>query len=390
MAGGARLWHKAAPVRRLAFVTGLLALVLVAPYAAAPSYDFPERRPFSGDRWHNPYEGWRGPFRKVNLHAHSRAWLGLTSGRNTPREMAQAYADWGFEALALSDYHRISTVEDAPLPMLRAYEHGINLNKSHRLVLGARRVLAFDFPIATRATRQWALDALSQPEALVAVNHPSLRQGHGCAELEALTGYQLVEVHNAYATSLFEWDCALSAGRLAWAIGNDDSHATREEGIGVAWNMVGVEEVGEEREVLAALGAGRSYVVRGERGRMDVHVVEVGLGGDGAMTVELDGPARVEWLSEGGTVRQVEEGVSVSRFVPAPGTRYVRAVVRTPITELVLNPFVRAGAWQPPVAQVSWPKTVLGWATWLAAAVGLAWLGRRRRGLALVRPARAA
>ena len=357
---------------------GLWGLLLTAPLAAVPAYDFPERRPFAGERWLNPYEGWRGGFLKVNLHAHSAAWLGVTAGESSPEAMAQRYADFGFDALALSNYHQLTHLERPALPMVRAYEHGLNVTKSHRLVLGASEVVAFDFPISTRSMRQWVLDLLGARAALVGINHPSLRDGHGCADLERLTGYQLVEVHNPYATSHLEWDCALAAGRLAWVVGNDDSHSTREQGIGIAWNMVGAAAPAESA-ILEALARGRSYAVRGERGRMDVHVTEVVQDAPGQFRLELDAPARVEWVVDG-TVRQVDEGVASARFVaPEKGGHFVRAVVRTPITELLLNPFVRQGAWTPPVATVDWPVTVAGWVAWLAAAFLTALLARRPR-----------
>lgn len=376
-------------MRQALVITGIVALVGLAPLAAVPSYDFPAPRPFAGAGWQNPYEGWWSGFKKVNLHAHSRAWGGITSGASSAEDLAKAYADWGFAALAISNYFHVTTLDAPPLPMVRAYEHGVNFSKSHRMVFGTSEVRPFDFPISTRSARQWVLDTLAVPGALVGLNHPSLRQGHPCGDVEALTGYQLFEVHNAYATSFFEWDCALAAGRLAWAMGNDDSHSTREEGIGIAWNMVGTQAV-DEASILSALGSGRSYVVRGERGRMDVEVMGLMRDGDG-FVLELNRPAsRIEWLTDGGAMRKVDRDVDRSRFVPERGDHYVRVVVRTPITELVLNPIVREGEWTAPVATIDWPMTVGGWLAWLSGAVLVAWLGRPRRLLHVVRDERLA
>jgi hypothetical protein len=358
-------------------------LVLVAPFAAVPSYDFPAQRPFEGDSWSNPYAGWRGSFLKVNLHAHSRAWGGLTAGETSAHELSRAYAERGFAALAVSNYQQVTHVEAAPLPMIRGYEHGFNLRKSHRLVLGTDHVVGIDFPVSTRSSRQWVLGVLGQSGGLVGLNHPALRQGHSCDDVGALTGFQLLEIHNPYATSLFEWDCALSAGRLAWAIGNDDAHSTREESIGVAWNMVGAN-VATEAALLHAIGSGRSYVVRGERGQMDVQIVSLDVDEAGAITLVLDGAAHVEWVVDGGVVEQVQDAVSVSRFVPSAQAHYVRAVVRTPITELVMNPVVRSGRWTPPVATIDWGLTVTWWAGWFMAAAAISWLTRSRTHLRLV------
>lgn len=375
-------------MRQPLVIAAVAVLVLLAPLAAVPAYDFPGPRPFAGPTWRNPYERWQGAL-KVNLHAHSRAWGGLTSGASTAHALAAAYARWGFDALAISNYFQVTHVDAPPLPLVRAWEHGLNPSKSHRLVLGTDEVMRFDFPVSTRSARQWVLQQLTGSGALVGLNHPSLRQGHSCDDVEALTGYQLFEVHNPYATSHLEWDCALSAGRLAWAMGNDDSHSDRDEGIGIAWNMVGAAGA-DEASILSAVGAGRSYVVRGERGRMDVSLGALEADGD-AFVLGLSGPAsRIEWFTDGGALRQVDRDTSSSRFTPGPRDHYVRAVVRTPITELVLNPIVREGAWSPPVATIAWPRTVGAWLAWLAGAVAVAWLAKPRRTLTLVRDERRA
>ncbi|MBL8921803.1 MAG: hypothetical protein JNJ54_23295 [Myxococcaceae bacterium] len=369
-------------MRRILNIAAAALLVLVAPLAAVPSWDFPPPRPFTGSAWRNPYEGWQGGFKKVNLHAHSRAWGGLTSGASSAAELAEVYAAQGFDALAISNYFQLTKLEQPPLSLVRGWEHGLNLTKAHRLVLGTDEIVPIDFPISTRATRQWVLNMLGGTGALVGLNHPSLRGGHDCEEVEALTGFQLFEVHNAYATSHFEWDCALTAGRLAWAMGNDDSHSAA-AGIGIAWNMVGAETAAEG-PILSALGSGRSYVVRGEGGRMDVEVQRLSIEGDGVVLV-LSAPASsIEWITDGGQRRQLDRDTASSRFVPGPEHHYVRAVVRTPITELVLNPLVREGAWSAPRATIAWPRTIGSWALWLAAAVFVAWLTRPRRTLSLV------
>lgn len=383
------LWQRS-PVRRAAFVIGIVGLIAVAPIAAVPAYDFPEARPFSGSSWRNPYEGWWGGFQKVNLHSHSKAWGGITAGASSSEALANTYVQWGFKALAISNYFEVTHLDAPPLPMVRAYEHGLNFTKSHRLVLGTDDVVALDFPISTRSARQWLLNVIGRSGALVGLNHPALRQGHACSDTEALTGYQLFEVHNPYATSAFEWDCALSAGRLVWAMGNDDSHSTREEGIGIAWNMVGTQAL-DETSILSALGQGRSYVVRGERGQMDAEVLGLTVDASGAMRVELSQPAaRVEWLTDGGSVRQVDLDVDRSTFTPHPHDHYVRVVIRTPRTEVVLNPIVRSGNWTAPVASIDWPLTFGSWFAWLVGAAAVAWLGRPRQHLRLVSMQRAA
>jgi hypothetical protein len=370
-------------VTRIAALLGLVALVVVAPLAAVPAFRFPAPTPFSGSGWLNPYASWSGRALKVNLHAHSRAWGGLTAGADEPAALAQAYAARGYDALAISNYHAVTELSPSPLPLLRAYEHGINVTKSHRLVLGAAAPLRFDFPVSTRSIRQFMLTTLGRSAALIGLNHPSLQGGHGCDDVSALTGFQLMEVHNPYATSHFEWDCALTAGRLAWVVGNDDAHVVRDSSIGVSWNRIEAEP--SEASIINALRAGRSYAVRGEGGVEDLQVISLELDAAGDVELRLTAEADVEWVADGGAVRQRDQGISSSRYRPTAADHYVRAVVRTARTEMLLNPIVRQGRWVEPRASIDWPMTVGGWLAWLAGAFVLARALRPARGLYLVR-----
>src|SRR5262245_44949052 len=123
---------------------GLALVALVAaPYVWGPIYRFPEPRLFSGSSLWNPYAESRGSWQRANLHAHGRAWRGLTNGRQSDEAVAQRYRDLGYAVPGVSDYQKIAAqhgVETMPL-----YEHGYNLGKSHQLAVGAREVEWFDF-----------------------------------------------------------------------------------------------------------------------------------------------------------------------------------------------------------------------------------------------------
>jgi hypothetical protein len=353
----------------------VVGVLLLAPWAAVPAYEFPSPTPFSGETWRNPYQGLEGPFLKVNLHAHTKVWAGLTAGGDSIEAMAREYALAGYDALAVSNYHQRTSKRTGPLAMLDAYEHGFNFTKSHRLVLGGTATALIDFPVSTRSMRQWVLDVLGENgEAVVGLSHPSLRGGHDCDDVQTLTGFQLFEVHNPYATSLLEWDCALSAGRLSWAVGNDDAHHARARSVGVAWNMIAARSADQEA-ILDALRSGRSYVVRGERGMMDVTFQSLRVE-NGVAALELSGPARVEWVVDG-SLRQHDNQVARSEYRLMARDRYVRAVVYTPISELVLQPLTRSDGGQLPRAEISWWKTGIQWAAWVALALATSRLLRR-------------
>ena len=65
-----------------------LAVLMLLPYAWAPVYRFPEPVAFAGPEFWNPYASTSGHWQRANLHAHGRAWLGLTSGEQSDADVA--------------------------------------------------------------------------------------------------------------------------------------------------------------------------------------------------------------------------------------------------------------------------------------------------------------
>ena len=189
----------------------VLALIGLAPYACSPVYRFDPARPFSGDGLYNPYASVPAnhPWRRVQLHAHSRAWLGLTSGTQTETAVADAYRNAGYDVAPLSNYQLISATQpDA----LRVYEHGYNVGKRHQLAIGARSVMWFDLPFWQSVHhKQYVINRLAQTTDLIALAHPDALQGYAYPDEEVaqLTGYQLMEVVNGRFTDESAWDAAL-------------------------------------------------------------------------------------------------------------------------------------------------------------------------------------
>ncbi len=237
----------------------LLVILAALPYFRAPVYRFPPPQPFSGTAWWSPYAHLRGSWQRANLHAHGRAWLGLTNGRQSDAEVAAAYRRRGYTVAGISDYQHIAPDGISAIPI---YEHGYNILKRHQLAIGARSVDWFDFPLwQWRSQKQYVLDRLQRASALVAINHPRGRNAYTADDMRALTNYGLLEVASGPFTAEALWDVALSAGRPVWALGDDDSHdITDPRRFAVAWTMIDAPS-GEAADVLAALRVGRSYAV---------------------------------------------------------------------------------------------------------------------------------
>ena len=351
-------------LKRLAF---LVVIVVALPYLRAPIYRFPPPQPFSGNAWWNPYARLAGTWQRANLHAHGRAWSGLTNGRQSDAEVAAAYRRLGYTVTGISDYHQIS--DDRAVSTLPVYEHGYNILKRHQLAIGARSVDWFDVPFwQWRSQKQYVIDRLDASSALVALNHPSGRDAYTAGDMAALTGFELLEVVNGPFTAEPLWDAALSSGRAVWVLADDDTHDVTDPGrLGVAWDMID-SATGGAADIVAALGAGRSYAVMtrsGTTGANDATLASVDVR-DGRLAVTCQGaPGTFTFIGQRGDVRKTVEHQTSASYDLAASDTYVRTVIRTPATVMFLNPIVRSEGGRP----VTPAATIDEWATWLLRAL---------------------
>jgi len=321
----------------------VLALVLVLPYACAPVYRFAEARPFSGDHFYNPYESRpAASWKRANLHAHGRAWLGLTSARQSDSEVAAAYLANGYDLAVISDYQEIAP---PPVSALPAYEHGYNVGKHHQLALGATGVAWFDLPLWQGTNqKQYVINQVAAKAALVAINHPAALQGYayGDDEFAELSGYQLIEVINGRFTSESSWDAALSAGRAVWVMGNDDTHdVTQPDRFAIAWNMIGAKS-GAPGDVLDALRIGRTYAVLNTADSASQPTVSSVELKDGVLSVAIDGgEGEFAFIGQNGDVKRTVQETASASYTLAPTDTYIRTRIKTAAHTLFLNPIVR-------------------------------------------------
>ena len=83
-------------LKRGGVILGLFAAVVLLPYVRGPLYRFPDPLPFAGGELENPYAGIGSAWQRANLHAHGRAWSGLTNGRlQSDEEIVRAYRSFG-------------------------------------------------------------------------------------------------------------------------------------------------------------------------------------------------------------------------------------------------------------------------------------------------------
>jgi hypothetical protein len=366
----------------------VLAILVAIPYAWGPVYRFPDPTKFSGSQFFNPYAGTQGRWLRANLHAHGRAWSGLTNGVQPDETVVQRYRSLGYDVAGVSDYESIAAHRG--IPTIPLYEHGYNIGKVHQLAIGARRVEWFDFLLwQSTSQEQYIIDRVGATADLVAIAHPSMRDAYSIDDLQKLSRYQLMEVVNGPFAIDDVWDAALSSGHAVWALANDDTHDLEDpRRTAAAWNMIHAATA-STADVIAALREGRTYAVArsGETPlpgpAMDATLARADFG-EGRLVVSCAGaPSTFVFIGQNGEIRKTVMGVTSADYTFTPDDSYIRTVIRSPRTTMYLNPVLRYDG-----ARLSAPvPTVDKAATWAfrltaaLAAVLLAafWRSRRRR-----------
>ena len=319
-------------------------------------------QPFAGPALWNPYAHLAGVWQKANLHAHGRAWGGMTNGTQTDEDVVRAYKARGYAVAGVSNYGSIAALNGVDTMPL--YEHGYNITKSHQLAIGARRVVWLDFPFwQTLDQKQFILDRVGADADLVSLNHPNT--GYADEDVRNLTGYQLMEIVNGPFPVEDLWDFALSAGHVVWAVANDDAHdVTNLRRTFIAWNMIDAPTA-STADIIGALRQGRSYAVSlaGTRDDASLKSVEVR---DATMTVTSAGvPATYLFVGQDGVVRGTANQAMEATYTFAATDTYIRTVIRTPNMVMYTNPVIRYDGVHLPAPAAA----VDGTSTWLHRAI---------------------
>lgn len=318
--------------------------ILLFPYIISKHYHYPEPALFSGPRIYNPYADTTGKWLKANFHAHTRAWGGLTNGKQTDTEIVKFYHDsLHYEIACISNYESIDPYLPAGDPrFIPVYEHGLNPFKTHQLVIGAAKPDYFEMAMGqSQDNKQYMIDRLRRQAPFVTINHPTMRGSYTASELRHLSGYQLMEVFNNPRDAQSLWDAALSAGQLSWALGNDDTHdITKAYEVGRTWTMISATSDAAV-SVYDALHKGNMYVVKGEGAVNELHPSEITVRQD-TICIRTDVPAdEIRLIGQEGQTRKTVNHSDSICYVFQPGDTYIRAVLSSHHTTICLNPFLR-------------------------------------------------
>lgn len=335
---------RSSALRRAVGISAVALVVLMAvPYAWAPIYTFPPAEAFRGAQLWNPYQAASGTWQRANLHAHGRAWFGLTSGEQADAIVANHYRELGYAVAGVSDYQYIAAFHG--IDTLPLYEHGFNVGKNHQLAIGAHAVEWFDFPLwQSTSHQQYVIDRVRAKTELIAINHPGSRNAYDAEALRTLTGVNLVEIANGPFVSEDVWDAALSGGRPVWGMANDDTHdLTDVRRNAAAWTMIDAPTASAS-DIISALRAGRSYAVlrTGAIEAAGVTTLSSMAVADGTLTVTVAGaPSTISFIGQNGVVRSVSKDTHSAAYTMADDDTYIRAVVHAPQTVMYLNPVLR-------------------------------------------------
>ncbi|MEO7176308.1 MAG: hypothetical protein ABIV51_10435 [Saprospiraceae bacterium] len=318
-------------------------------YVQTIIYDFPEPKPFAGENLLNPYQGLDGKQTlKANFHAHSIAWKQITNGHDTPEELSQAYTARGYDVACISNYHCLEPKDSNHSPIyIAAYEHGINIMKSHKLGINPKRASLFDFPLwQNTSQKQQIINIIRENGGLVTINHPIVRNGHSIRDLEQLTGYQFIEVLNHYANSSASWDAALQTGHLVYVVGNDDTHDIDKEPTFKKWNEIYAEQKTAE-SVLSALQKGHSYGVDAKDGIRDFAPSYLSTNGD-TISYSFQSPCNNVKIIGPNQTLLAESNENTGRYILDKKMPFARILASSDQCQLYMNPIVRYTIGQSP------------------------------------------
>ncbi len=332
----------------LRWTTGIIStLLFLALFWPIRCYHYEPPRPFSGEKWYNPFQSDTILWSRANFHIHSRTWGGLTQGKNTPAAIDSAYRALGFAYYAISDYQRVNPA--SPIPV---YEHGWGLRKYHQLLFDPKSILWWDFPWPFhRDIYQSVLTHLSPTTPLIAIAHPYFRPYHTCPSeiFRYLGGYHAIEVLNRYGDSFSAWDSALSAGHYATILANDNVHEVHNpHQISTRWTEIALPPEATLTQVIQAILKGQTV------GYKNIYAVPIAahdyptfrkiqIIGDTLFVVASEKVDSLRVIGQGGTIRATFFQTDRFTYPIREEDTYLRVEMHTARVEAYTSPLCRGG-----------------------------------------------
>ena len=369
----------------LSFIILFSLLICFTVWSIIPVYKFPEAVSFTGDKFYNPYKDYDNThYYRANFHGHSRLGGGLTNGRaNSEEDVFKAYRDLEYGFATVSNYHHITSKPPYyDFPYVPAQEYGINIFKTHLLLIGTKRKEYFDQPLWQGAdTIQYRINRVKPYNEIVTLAHPAFVNGIEVDYMAQITGYDLMEVVNTFANSVSHWDKALSSGRPAFLLASDDTHNVfRNTDIGRNITMIPLNPDTEADKLYDTLKSGAAYAVtvphiiaildRSEKLKvLNTHPQLLSMQvADNTLNIKLNRMVdKIVFSADNGQVMAEYDNVSESSYNIADNNSYVRATVYFDNgSTAYFNPVIttnNGGGLKPDMPQVlvNYPLSIIKW-----------------------------
>ena len=311
-------------------------------YINTTIYNFPEPKAFLGEKIFNPYENLPDSSYRANFHAHTVAWKSVTNGHNSEQDVFEEYTKRGYDIAGISNYHKISTYgkqfTDLYVPV---YEHGYNIFKSHYLAINSPKVSYFDYPLYQLTShKQKIIENIKANGAMIAMAHPKFAGGRYFSDMQHLVGYEFTEVLNHYRVSEEHWDAALSAGRLTWIMGDDDTHDLVKEPTFRIWNIIYSNERHPD-SVMQSMRRGQNYAIWSHNGLCDNSLESCSVDSSEVSFCLSEKADSIVLKGQNGKVlKKVMDSYAISYPMRDEDT-YVRMVAYNVNSHLYTNPIIR-------------------------------------------------
>jgi hypothetical protein len=377
------LIHKLKLIARiLLLLIGGFFFTLIFINLNTPEYRFPKPVPFHGSKIYNPYQDMDSSrWLKANFQVQSRVWWGLTNGRNNQSKVVfDLYNRLGYDVLCFSDYEQINKFRKDETGYIPVYEHGYGFQKRHQVCISSRKVMWLDYPFwQSLSQKQNIIDKLRPDNDIVAIAHPNLKNGYDPTDFKYLTGYDLIEVLNHITCSEAHWDSALSSGKPAFILSDDDAHDISNPHLVASFCTFIKAPSTRKTDVVQALKSGKAYgaqiyMIEGDGypekityARQMPYLKTAQLNGN-TFTVETSQtPRQVRFIGQGGEIKRTVMRNKIASYEIRPEDTYIRAEILFPNiwdgpgTRFLLNPVFRTqgdGLPHMPLAEIDKTGTI--------------------------------
>lgn len=358
-------------------------LICFIVWGIIPVYNFPKSISFSGSKFYNPYKDYDNiHYERANFHGHSRLGGGLTNGRaNNEEDVFKAYRDLEYGFATISNYHHITSKPPYyDFPYVPAQEYGVNIFKTHMLLIGTKRKEYFDQLLWQGAnTIQYRINRVKPYNEIVTLAHPAFLNGIEVEYMAKLTGYDLMEVVNTFAHSVSHWDTALSSGRPAFLLASDDTHNVfKNTDIGRNITMIPLNPNTDADKLYDTLKSGAAYGItvphtvavlnRSEKLKvLKTHPQLLSMQVQGStLNIKLNRVVdKIVFSADNGIIKAEYDNVSESSYNIADNDSYARATVYFDNGSIAyFNPVIRTNdGLKPDMPQVSvnYPLSIIKW-----------------------------